>query len=295
MRELTGTRALITGACSGIGYALAEVLASQGVHLLLASNNPLRLEQAAKQLRTQSQVPIESFSVDVSDAAGLRALADIATARPLNLLVNNAGLLYHGPFHDMELDQADALLSVNLQAPIRLTRMLMPELLKQKDAHIVNVASMCGFAVLQKLAVYQATKFGLLGFSESLRADYGKLGIGVTTVCPGFVKTQLFKNAESSSDREARVPPDWLCTTAGHVAKRTVRAIQRNRRMVVVTPMAHTLYWLRRTSPGLLDWVNHFGKRRATRKRMARVDELEGDASHTPTTTEESAPFRSAG
>jgi len=284
MRELAGKRALVTGACSGIGLAIAELLASRGVNLLLASNNALRLERAVRRLRDSSNVTIESMAVDVADDQALRSLADHAVTQPLNILINNAGMLYHGPFHDMEIEQADALLSVNLQAPIRLTRYLLPELLRQKDAHIVNIASMCGFVALHKLAVYQATKFGLLGFSESLRADYGKLGIGVTTVCPGFVKTLLFQDAESSPSREARVPPNWLCTTPEHVAKRSVRALERNRRMVVVTPLAHTLYWLRRACPGMLDWVTQLGRRRATRKRLANLD----DSIHQP-------PLRSAG
>jgi short-subunit dehydrogenase len=192
----------------------------------------------------------------------------------------------------MELTQADTLLAVNLQAPIQLTQMLLPALLEQRDAHIVNVASMCGFVALPKLAVYQATKYGLLGFSESLRTDYGKLGIGVTTVCPGFVKTRLFMNAKSAPDREARVPPNWLCTTPEYVAKKTLRAIRRNRRMVVVTPLAHSLYWLRRVSPGLLDCVTQLGKRRATRKRLARLAEASAISA---STREEDSPLRPTG
>jgi short-subunit dehydrogenase len=291
MRELTGKRGLVTGACSGIGLALAEALAKAGVDLLLASNNPLRLEQVAQKIRNSSPVQIETFPVDVADSKQLRALADVCIRERINLLVNNAGLLYHGPLHDMELAQADTLLAVNLQAPIQLTQMLLPALLEQRDAHIVNVASMCGFVAFPKLAVYQATKYGLLGFSESLRTDYGKLGIGVTTLCPGFVKTRLFTNAKSAPDREPRVPPNWLCTTPEYVAKKTLRAIRRNRRMVVVTPLAHSLYWLRRVSPGLLDCVTQLGKRRATRKRLARLAEASANLSRTG----EDSPLRPTG
>lgn len=264
----------MTGACSGIGYAIAHELASRGVGLVLASNDAERLREAVSQLNASFEIPIESHVGDLRDNAFVDALAEHVAEQPLDLLVNNAGMLFHGPFHDMTMEQADMLLDVNLRAPIRLTRQLMPALMRQKEAHILNVASMCGFAALPKLAVYQATKFGLLGFSESLRVDYGKLGIGVTTVCPGFVKTKLFHSAESAPNREARIPPSWLSTTPEWVAQRAIRAVERNRRLVVVTPFAHALYWLRRTFPGALDWVSHLGKRRATRKRLERVSQL---------------------
>lgn len=275
MRRLDGKRALITGGCSGIGFALAQVLARRGASILIASDNSDRLAHAAEQLRKESS-HVDWHVCDLSQKLAIAELASYACQQPLDLLINNAGLLFHGPFHDMTAEQADKLLAVNLQAPIQLTRLLLPELLRRPEAHIVNVSSMCGYALLPKLTIYQATKFGLVGFSESLRVDYGKLGVGVTTVCPGFVRTELFHRADLPPNRETRVPPNWLATTPVRVANRTVRAIERNRRMVVVTPLAHTLYWTRRFCPSLLDWVSHLGRRRATRKRLARLANARG-------------------
>jgi short-subunit dehydrogenase len=272
MRRLEGKRVLITGACSGIGFALAQVLAQRGARILIASDNGARLKQVAEQLRREFSASVDWHVCDLSQQQAILKLASIAAERPLDLLINNAGLLFRGPLHEMTGEQADKLLAVNLQAPIHLTRLLLPELLKRPEAHIVNVASMCGYAPLPKLAIYQATKFGLVGFSESLRVDYGRLGIGVTTVCPGFVRTPLFQHADTPPNGETKVPPAWLSTTPERVAKRTVRAVEGNRRIVVVTPLAHSLYWVRRFCPGVFDWACHLGKRRATRKRLDRLE-----------------------
>lgn len=292
MRRLSGRRALVTGGCSGIGLAIAHELAARGVDLELVSNQPERLQHAADELRAAHGVEVNCLGADLACADAIDQLVADVTRRPLQLLVNNAGMLFRGPLHDMTPEQADKLLAVNLQAPIRLTHRLIPHLLAEPQSHVINIASMCGFVALQKLALYQASKFGLLGFSESLRVDYAKVGLGVTTVCPGFVKTHLFNDAQRDSTGQTRVPPSWLCTTPQHVARRTVRAIRRNRRIVVVTPLAHTLYWLRRYAPGVLDWTFQLGRRRATRKRLERLAAATstGDAS----TADDAAPREAA-
>ena len=93
-----------------------------------------------------------------------------------------------------------------------------------------------GLSVLDQDAAYHATKFGLVGLTESLRADYGRQGIGVTTVCPGFVTSNLFEaGTRSNQNGEIRHPPAWACTTPENVARKTIRAIYRNRRLVLAT------------------------------------------------------------
>ena len=122
-------------------------------------------------------------------------------------------------------------------------------------------------------AAYHVSKFGLVGFTESLRAEYGRRGIGVTALCPGPVRTNLYKSAVSGSKRKAvPVPPAWLCTTPAQIADKAVHAIRKNRRLVVITPIAHVLFNAKRFAPWFLDLLNHFTlrKRRPPRGQLPR-------------------------
>jgi short-subunit dehydrogenase len=144
-------------------------------------------------------------------------------------------------------------MAVNLLAPMRLTRALLPALIERPEAHIVNVASMYGFVATAECAAYHASKFGLLGFSESLAVEFQGTNLGVTTVCPGFVSTNLFDHGiGSAAVSGVPHPPAWLCTTAQHVARRIIRAIRRRQRLVIITPLAWTLYYTNRYAPWLL-------------------------------------------
>jgi short-subunit dehydrogenase len=114
---------------------------------------------------------------------------------------------------------------------------------------------------LRKGAAYQTSKFGLVGLSAALRAEYGR-AIGVTALCPGFVRTPLLETFATGAPGQRRhaIPP-WLCASPEQVAAAAVRAIRRNKGLVVITPAARLLWWMARFSPGLLDWVTRQGWR----------------------------------
>ena len=172
----------------------------------------------------------------------------------LDILVNNAGVAYYGRTELMNPQQWDRLLAINLLAPIQLTRELLPTLLEQGKAHLVNVCSVAGLVPFRKLAAYQTTKFGLVGFSLSLQAEYWRYGLGVTALCPGFARTGIYDSAmRSRNDRPLKSPPWWTLGSAESVAARCVRAIRRNERLVTVTPFARLLWSLQRLSPSLMN------------------------------------------
>jgi short-subunit dehydrogenase len=153
----------------------------------------------------------------------------------------------------MGRDVMERLLAINLLAPLRLTQALLPHLLTRPEAHIVNVSSMYGFVATRNCAAYHASKFGLFGFSESLYVELRKTRVGVTTVCPGFVATQLFQNGTGGQPGVGVPrPPGWATTTPEHVARSIVRGIERRKRLVIVTPLAWTLYYANRYAPWLL-------------------------------------------
>ena len=262
MKTILGKTAIVTGAASGIGRAIAAALAREGAHLVLIDIDPDGLEGAASELRRAS-IDVRTLVCDLGSNDEIDAVVKTIAAdtRGLDILVNNAGIAYYGQAERMTDEQFQRVIDVNLWAPIRLTRKLLPLLMKCKEPHIVNVGSLAGLVARGKLMAYQVSKFGLQGFSESLIAEYGRHGLGVTSVCPGYVRTSLFENGHNARGRRGfRRPPDVISTTSSVVAEKTVRAIYRNRPLVTVTPVAHALWLLKRISPSA--YLSFAGRRR---------------------------------
>ncbi len=263
MRSFEGRRALITGAASGIGRAIAIELAREGTHCFLVDIDAARLEMAAADVRS---LGVEAW-VEVCDLTD-REQVTAACQRVLqqwggiDLLVNNAGIAFYGRTTSMTSGQWDRLLAVNLHAPIQITRELLPSMLDRTDAHIVNMCSIAGLVAGGRFAAYHVSKFGLIGFTEALRAEFGRRGLGVTAICPGPVLTGLYEVAEAGDRAKVPVPPRWASTTSEAVARKTLKAIRRNRRQVLITPMAHLLFALKRFVPGLIDLANTFSRKR---------------------------------
>ncbi|HEY4262880.1 MAG TPA: SDR family NAD(P)-dependent oxidoreductase, partial [Schlesneria sp.] len=188
----------------------------------------------------------------------------------IDILVNNAGVAYYGPTHSMTAAQWDWLLNINLLAPIQITRELLPILLERPDAHILNVCSISGLVAGGRFAAYHTSKFGLIGFTEAIRAEYGRRGLGVSALCPGPVLTNLYKScASAKSDKSVPHPPRWLCCSIEAVSKAAIRCIYRDKRMKLVGPLAHLLAWSKWLAPGVLDLLNHASRKR---KKPAKVE-----------------------
>jgi NAD(P)-dependent dehydrogenase (short-subunit alcohol dehydrogenase family) len=264
MRKLRGKKALVTGAASGIGRAVALRLAREGCDLFLLDIDLPGVTATAGAAR---QLGVDAIGVRCDLTRPSQITASNATMLDrwggLDILVNNAGVAYYGPTENMTAQQWDWLLAINLLAPIQFVRELLPTLRSRPESHIVNVASVLGLVASARLTAYNVSKFGLVGLSASLRAEYGRQGVGVSTICPGFVGTNLFRVAASGRPgRPTPVPPGFLTTTPDRVADRVVGAIRRNRRLVVITPLAHLLWNVNRFAPGLLDWLQRFRRHR---------------------------------
>lgn len=266
MKNLRGKWAVVTGGGSGIGRAIARQLATEGVHLWLIDRRHDTLEAVAAECRATG-VMVESRVADLSLPEEIeRIAAELLDAEtPLDILVNNAGVAYYGSTVAMEDEAWNQLMAVNLHAPLLLTRRLLPRLLEQTEAHVLNVSSILGLVAHRKACAYHVSKFAMVGFSEALRAEFTRSGLGVTVLCPGFVTTRLFdRGMVGASESAFKPPPAWLCATPEQVAAKAIRGIQRNRRMVLVTPLAHLLHGFKRLFPGLLDWLQ---TRRSWRRR----------------------------
>jgi short-subunit dehydrogenase len=273
MRELREKMALVTGAASGIGRAIAARLATEGVHLFLVDINEVGLAKVVGELQ-RAGVEVIGRRCDVAEPREISATVAEVLSRwgGVDVLVNNAGITYYGRTERMSAEHWDKLVRVNLLSHIQFTRELLPSLLARPEAHVLNVCSMFGLVGMPKLTAYATTKFAMVGFSDALRAEYGRDGLGVTALCPGFVDTNLFAAAPlGESHNEPKIPPAIFCTTPEKVARAAVKSIRRDRRLVVISPWAKFLVTAKRFAPGVMDLIFHLGRR----KRVARkVEEL---------------------
>lgn len=264
MQSLRHKSALVTGAASGIGRAIALRLADEGVNLFLLDLDEAGLLNVVS-AATQKRVEAIGRRCDVSDPRQISSSVAHILDRwgGVDLLVNNAGITYYGQTAAMSADHCERLMAINLNAPMHFTRELLPSLLDRPEAHVLNIASFYGLIGTRRLSAYTASKFGLVGFSESLRAEYARTGLGVTAMCPGFVDTNLFSTAALGDDRQQpKQPPKWMLTTPEKIASRAVKAIYRDEALVVMQSYARLAYWGKRLVPGLLDWANHLSRKR---------------------------------
>jgi len=280
MRTIRDKIAVVTGGAGGLGRAIALRLAQEGARLHLVDIDRAALERTAAEV-ADSGAKCDTSVCDLADAAAIDRLGDALLSRHhcIDILVNNAGVAWYGPTTTMRPDQWDRLLAINLHAPIRLTAKLLPVLLAQPEAHVINMASIAGWVCGGRYAAYHVSKFGMVGFSEALRAEFGRQGLGVTAICPGPVLTSLYKNAPcGNAGRQTPSPPAWICTTEGRVAEATVRAIYRNRAVAFVGLSALLLHYAKRFAPWIFYLLHNIGRNKGIRRKLDKsiVDESIG-------------------
>jgi short-subunit dehydrogenase len=194
--------AVVTGAASGIGEALAGRLAARGSHLVLVDRDEARLTDVADRMRAaHPALTVTAHIADLSDEGQTAALAaTLAAEHPgTTLLVNNAGVALGGRFDQVTLDEFDWVMAVNFRSVVRLTHALLPVLKAHPGAHLVNVSSVFGIVAPAGQAAYSASKFAVRGFSEALRHELAENGVGVTVVHPGGIKTRIAESARIGS------------------------------------------------------------------------------------------------
>lgn len=225
MQTLNGKRVLITGAASGIGKALAEKFAARGAELLLVDLNEAALAAAAKEIGAGG-TKVRTYKLDVTDTPGILALCDQVhrDGGPIDVLVNNAGLVFGGGFLDVPLEKHLMTYKVNTLGVVAMTHAFLPDLIGRPDAHLLNTASASGFIGLPYGTTYASSKWSVIGFSESIALELelqGHRHVHVTALCPSYVTTGLFDGAKA--------PLLTPLLTADRVADKAVRAVLANR------------------------------------------------------------------
>lgn len=194
MPDRSWQRALVTGASSGIGEAMARQLGAAGTALVLVARSADRLEAVADDIRAANDVAVEVLPADLADPAGLAVVeARVAAAEdPVDLLVNNAGYGFEGRFGEIPVDDEDAEIRVNVIALMRLTHAAVRRLTGAgQRGSVLNVASVAGFQPAAGSANYSATKAYVLTFSQSVHEESASRGVNVTALCPGLTRTEF--------------------------------------------------------------------------------------------------------
>ena len=272
--DLSGRVAVVTGAASGIGRETALALARRGADLAICDVDEAGLEETAEQIRQLGCRVLQS-RVDVSSAEQMRGFAEQTYAElgRVDVLVNNAGIGMAGFFVEVPLAEWDTILGINLKGVVNGCYFFVPKMIEAgAGGHVVNIASMAGYVASPGMTAYSATKFGVVGFSESLRAELVERGIGVTAVCPGVINTSIVRSGHvygASATPENREKADQLFQRRNYgpdrVARGILKAIQKNRAVAPISPEAWAGYWIKRLFPWLVAALGRLSARRQER------------------------------
>jgi short-subunit dehydrogenase len=197
-----GGTAVVTGAASGIGEALAHTLARRGSHLVLLDRDAERLSAVADAVRAGSPgLRVETHLVDLADDKETTQVANtVLRAHPqIRLLVNNAGVALGGRFDQVTLEEFNWVIDINFRAMVCLTHILLPALKAEPGSHLANLSSLFGLIAPAGQAAYTASKFAVRGFTDALRHELADNGIGVTSVHPGGIRTRIAESARLGS------------------------------------------------------------------------------------------------
>lgn len=209
--------ALITGASSGIGKALAYELGAEDYHLFLTGRNSEALQQVAADCAAKFSILTNTHAADLARADEVDALIDGLSSAPLpfDVLVNNAGFGVKGEFLATDLNTELDMVGVQLDAMMKLTKAVAPGMVKRKHGHILNVASVYSFAPVPYQTVYGACKSFLWSFSAALRAELSGTGVTVTVLCPGVTQTEFRARAGiPERNKSAGVTPEEIARIA---------------------------------------------------------------------------------
>ena len=212
-RSLTGKVAAITGGGRGIGRAIAQALAREGVHVAVGDLD----REAAEQVAGELGGPALGLGLDVTDHAGFTAFLDEVEQRlgPLDILVNNAGIMPVAPLVEEDPASISRQLEVNLHAVIHGTQEAIRRMVPRGSGHIVQLASLAGRTGFPQLATYCATKHGVVGLSEAVRVELRGTGVEVSVVMPGIVRTELATGVAEARGVKSVAPDDVATEVIG--------------------------------------------------------------------------------
>ncbi|HDZ5590899.1 TPA: SDR family oxidoreductase [Staphylococcus aureus] len=206
MTVLTDKVAVVTGAGSGIGEAIATLLHEEGAKVVLAGRNKEKLQNVANQL---SQDNVKVVPTDVTNKEEVDELIKIAqqTFGSLDIVINSAGQMLSSKITDYQVDEWDSMIDVNIKGTLYTAQAALPTMLEQSSGHLINIASISGFEVTKISTIYSATKAAVHTITQGLEKELAKTGVKVTSISPGMVDTAITATY-NPSDRKKLDPQD---------------------------------------------------------------------------------------
>ncbi len=255
MRKLEGRTAVVTGAASGIGRSLAQLLARKGCHLALVDVNRNGLEELARDIRAAGR-KVSLHEVDVSDKERMRVLPEeiVREHGHVHLLINNAGVAVGSTIEEHRLEDFEWIVGINFWGVVYGCMFFLPYLRREDEAHIVNLSSVFGLIGLPTQGAYCATKFAVRGLSEALWSELHGSNIGVTSVHPGGVRTNIARAARSTDEAAMRRAIDYFdrhTMPPERAAEKIIRAVERNQLRVRICAETYVTDWAKRLFPSL--------------------------------------------
>ncbi|HLR16989.1 MAG TPA: SDR family NAD(P)-dependent oxidoreductase [Alcanivoracaceae bacterium] len=245
MKNFDNIRVLITGSGTGIGALLAKELARQGAEVIVTARRQAAADEVANAIIAEGNKAY-AMTLDVNQTDSLPEFKQQlhTLAGPIDMLINNAGIVVGGNFEEVSLDDHLAIMQTNTLAPIAMTHLFMDDLAASERGHVVNVVSASAFLGLPWGSTYSASKWALLGFGESLRQEFQERGfkhLSVTSVCPSYIDTGMFDGVKS--------PLFTPMLTPEKVVASMVKGIQQKKALVIEPPIARGIGLLRNALP----------------------------------------------
>ncbi len=251
--DLNNALVLVTGATGGFGRHFVDQLLDIGSRLIVSDVDEAGLQKLLGDLGDGRQRVAAAVPCDLprpSGPAGLHAELQAKSLSP-DVIINNAGVGVAGRIDLVPTDRWEALMQINLLAPMRLTTLFLPDMVERRAGHIVNVSSLAGWVGSPYISSYCATKFGLRGFAEGLSMDLDEHGIRVSTIYPSFSDTPIIHSDQFGFDEPRAVPQDILSNPAD-VVSRSLRGVQKDQRHIFPDATSKLTHYLVRYVPGVV-------------------------------------------
>jgi short-subunit dehydrogenase len=241
---------LITGAGGGFGRQLVRQFRAAGAKLILTDITDSALQDVVADAGDDL---ISAVAADLASEAGCNTVAEACSSQGVvpDILVNNAGIGAAGRLDNIPRENWEALMQLNLLAPMRLCNLLLPGMVERGSGHIVNVSSLAGWLGSKGLSAYCASKFGLRGFGESLSADLQGSGVNVTNIYPCFSQTAILDSPQFGYEQRRTVPA-YLISEPADVVARMIDGVRRNRLHVFPDKHSRRIHYVTRFAPWLV-------------------------------------------
>ncbi|WP_164662205.1 SDR family oxidoreductase [Tropicibacter sp. Alg240-R139] len=248
--------AIVTGAASGIGKAVAIELCKRGAHVIFTDRSEDQVKEACE-TAIKNGGHAEAIVLDVTDYEATRQVIDNAVSvhGKIDFMFNNAGIAIAGEFRDVDLEGWHRLFEINLFGVVNGMKAVYPVMIEQGSGHIINTSALAGLIPLPGNSVYVAAKHALVGLSSTVRIEGKDLGVKVSVVCPGHIKTPIFENADmirldkkKATEGITQIPG----ITAEQCARIVLKGVEKNKHIIVVTRFAKMMALFQRINTGLV-------------------------------------------